>query len=63
MRWWDPETKSRKSLSKSKETEDKAQEWISTLVEAAQAGINPSLATMPLGRFLQIIGSLVDVCR
>ncbi|MEU8495206.1 tyrosine-type recombinase/integrase [Streptomyces lavendulae] len=51
VRWWDPETKSRKSISEAKETEDEAQEWISALVEAAQAGINPSLATMPLADY------------
>ncbi|MFD6180941.1 hypothetical protein [Streptomyces goshikiensis] len=51
VRWMDPETKSRKSISEAKETEDEAQEWISALVEAAQAGINPSLATMPLADY------------
>lgn len=51
VRWWDPATKSRKSISEAKETEDEAQEWISALVEAAQAGINPSLATMPLADY------------
>lgn len=34
-----------------KESEDEAQEWISALVEAAQAGINLSLATMPLADY------------
>ncbi|MFF3863163.1 hypothetical protein [Streptomyces sp. NPDC002209] len=51
VRWRDPETKSRKSLSEAEETEDEAQEWISALVEAAQAGVNSSLATMPLADY------------
>ncbi|MER6097493.1 site-specific integrase [Streptomyces sp. NPDC001728] len=51
VRWWDPETKSRKSLSTAKESEDEAQEWLTGLIEAAEAGINPSLATMPLADY------------
>ncbi|MFJ5830904.1 tyrosine recombinase XerC [Streptomyces sp. NPDC093089] len=51
VRWWDPESKSRKSLSAAKESEDEAQEWLTGLIEAAEAGTNPSLATMPLADY------------
>jgi integrase len=48
VRWFDPTTKRRKSLSEAKDNEDDAQDWIQGIIEAAQAGITPNLATMPL---------------
>ncbi|MFG2116675.1 hypothetical protein ACGFRB_29235 [Streptomyces sp. NPDC048718] len=51
VRWRDSEKKTRKSLSAAKESEDEAQEWLAGLVEAAEAGITPTLATMPLSDY------------
>ncbi|MFF9902002.1 tyrosine-type recombinase/integrase [Streptomyces olivaceus] len=51
VRWFDPATKQRLSLSEGKADEDEAQEWLQDIIEAAQAGLSPSLATMKLAEY------------
>ncbi|MFJ2671609.1 tyrosine recombinase XerC [Streptomyces sp. NPDC087525] len=51
VRWFDPATKRRLSLSEGKTDEDEAQEWLRSIVEAAEAGLSPSLATMKLAEY------------
>ncbi|MBK3565220.1 site-specific integrase [Streptomyces sp. MBT62] len=51
VRWFDPTTKRRLSLSEGKADEDEAQEWLQDIIEAAQAGLSPSLATMKLAEY------------
>ncbi|MFD5655518.1 tyrosine-type recombinase/integrase [Streptomyces sp. NPDC127039] len=51
VRWFDPATKRRLSLSEGKADEDEAQEWLQGIIEAAQAGLPPSLATMKLADY------------
>ncbi|WP_320783572.1 tyrosine recombinase XerC [Streptomyces sp. CRN 30] len=48
VRWTDPATGRRLTLSEGKATEDDAHDWIKGLKEAAQAGLSPDLATMTL---------------
>ncbi|MGA5648260.1 hypothetical protein [Streptomyces seoulensis] len=48
VRCFDPATKRRLSLSEGKADEDEAQEWLQDIIEAAQAGLPPTLATMEL---------------
>ncbi|MEV0481845.1 site-specific integrase [Streptomyces sp. NPDC050508] len=51
VRWFDPATKRRLSLSEGKADEDEAQEWLQDIIDAAQAGLSPSLATMKLAEY------------
>ncbi|MFG2116640.1 hypothetical protein ACGFRB_29050 [Streptomyces sp. NPDC048718] len=51
VRWFDPETKRRMSLSEAKQDEDEANAWINSVLEAAAAGLDPSLATMKLAAY------------
>lgn len=51
VRWFDPATKRRLSLSEGKADEDEAQEWLQSIIEAAEAGLSPSLATMKLAEY------------
>ncbi|MGW4441904.1 tyrosine-type recombinase/integrase [Streptomyces sp. NPDC004682] len=51
VRWFDPATKRRLSLSEGKADEDEAQEWLQDIIKAAQAGVSPSLATMKLAEY------------
>lgn len=51
VRWFDPATKRRLSLSEGKADEDEAQEWLQDIIEAAQAGLSPTLATMQLAEY------------
>jgi hypothetical protein len=51
VRWFDPATKRRLSLSEGKSDEDEAQEWLQGIIEAAQAGLPPSLATIKLAEY------------
>ncbi|MFE9906373.1 site-specific integrase [Streptomyces achromogenes] len=51
VRWWDPTTKRRQSLSEGKNSEEEAQEWLQAIVQAAQAGLTPSTATMTLAEY------------
>ncbi|GAA3084371.1 hypothetical protein GCM10017562_62640 [Streptomyces roseofulvus] len=48
VRWFDPTTKRRRSLSEGKDSEEEAQEWIQAIIEAAEAGLAPATATMNL---------------
>ncbi|MCX4595896.1 site-specific integrase [Streptomyces sp. NBC_01549] len=51
VRWTDPASKRRQSLSEGKDSEEEAQEWLQAIIEAAQAGLTPSLATMKLAEY------------
>ncbi|MEV8598312.1 site-specific integrase [Streptomyces griseoviridis] len=51
VRWFDPVSKRRLSLSEGKDSEEEAQEWIQAIIEAAEAGLTPSLATMSLADY------------
>lgn len=51
VRWFDPTTKRRQSISEGKDSEEEAQAWIQAIIEAAQAGLSPSLATMKLAEY------------
>ncbi|WP_241740784.1 site-specific integrase [Streptomyces sp. L2] len=51
VRWTDPTSKRRQSLSEGKDSEEEAQEWIPAIIEAAEAGLSPSLATMKLAEY------------
>ncbi|MEU3750149.1 MULTISPECIES: tyrosine-type recombinase/integrase [Streptomyces] len=51
VRWFDPTTKRRKSVSEGKDSEEEAQAWIQTIIEAAEAGLAPSVATMKLADY------------
>ncbi|GAA2218720.1 hypothetical protein GCM10010360_39680 [Streptomyces nogalater] len=50
VRWWDPTTKRRQSLPEGKNSEE-AQEWLQAIVQAVQAGLTPSTATMTLAEY------------
>ncbi|MFJ2509941.1 tyrosine-type recombinase/integrase [Streptomyces griseoviridis] len=51
VRWFDPVSKRRLSLSEGKDSEEEAQEWIQAIIEAAETGLTPSLATMSLADY------------
>lgn len=51
VRWFDPATKQRQSLSEGKDSEEDAQQWLQAIIEAAEAGLSPALATMKLGEY------------
>ncbi|MDQ1034862.1 integrase [Streptomyces sp. V3I8] len=51
VRWTDPVTGRRLTLSESKPTQDDARTWIKGIKDAAQAGISPDLATMTLADY------------
>ncbi|MFF4767459.1 tyrosine-type recombinase/integrase [Streptomyces sp. NPDC001255] len=51
VRWHDPVSKRRLSLSEGKDTEDEAKEWLQAIAEAAEAGLSPSVATMKLADY------------
>lgn len=51
VRWTDPDSKRRQSLSEGKDSEEEAQEWFQEIIEAAQAALTPSLATMKLAEY------------
>jgi integrase len=51
VRWTDPTSKRRQSLSEGKDSEEEAQEWLQAIIEAAEAGLSPSLATMRLAEY------------
>ncbi len=51
VRWSDPTTKRRMSVSEAQEDEDAANAWIQAIVEAAEAGLTPSVATMKLADY------------
>ncbi|MFI1014792.1 tyrosine-type recombinase/integrase [Streptomyces sp. NPDC020965] len=51
VRWFDPASKRRRSLSEGKDTHDEAEDWISGILKAAEAGIAPDVATMSLAEY------------
>jgi hypothetical protein len=51
VRWTDPTSKRRQSLPEGKDSEEEAQEWLQAIIEAAQAGLSPSLAPMKLAEY------------
>ncbi|MDT0408578.1 MULTISPECIES: tyrosine-type recombinase/integrase [Streptomyces] len=51
VRWHDPVSKRRLSLSEGKDTEDEAKKWLQALAEAAEAGLSPSVATVKLADY------------
>ncbi|GGZ63109.1 hypothetical protein GCM10010387_65640 [Streptomyces inusitatus] len=51
VRWFDPAPKRRRSLSEGKDTHDEAEDWISGILKAAEAGITPNVATMSLTEY------------
>jgi integrase len=51
IRWVDPYTKERKSVSEAKPTSDEAQEWIDRITAAALRGIDPDTYTQPLREY------------
>jgi integrase len=51
VRWVNPHTKRRESMSESKLTEDEAQKWLDTLTEAALRGIDPTSSTQSLAAY------------
>lgn len=48
VRWTDPVSRRRKSLSESHKTRDQAVGWVASLKRAAQGGVDPATATMTL---------------
>ncbi|MFD7551020.1 tyrosine-type recombinase/integrase [Streptomyces sp. NPDC059816] len=51
VRWFDPASKRRRSLSEGKDTLDEAEDWMSGILKAADAGIAPNVATMSLAEY------------
>ncbi|MDX3249208.1 site-specific integrase [Streptomyces sp. ME18-1-4] len=51
VRWTDPTSMRRQSLSEGKDSEEEAQEWLQAIIEAAEAGLSSSLATMKLAEY------------
>ncbi|MBV9023111.1 MAG: site-specific integrase [Streptomycetaceae bacterium] len=51
VRWTNPHTKKRDSLSEAKATEADAQEWIDALVASALRGIDPKTSMQPLAAY------------
>ncbi|MFJ7423649.1 tyrosine-type recombinase/integrase [Streptomyces uncialis] len=51
VRWFDPVSKRRRSLSEGKDTLNEAEDWISGILKAAEAGIAPNTATMSLAEY------------
>ncbi|MET9349912.1 hypothetical protein ABZY67_24870 [Streptomyces termitum] len=51
VRWFDPETKRRLSLSEAQADEDSARAWLTSVTDAAQSGLTPPVATMKLAPY------------
>lgn len=51
VRWFDPETKQRKSRSEMLPTDEAAQAWIKRMQRAASRGITPATATLTLAEY------------
>ncbi|MGW8702671.1 site-specific integrase [Streptomyces eurythermus] len=46
VRWFDPTTERRQSISEGSNSEEEAQEWLQAIIQAARTGLTPSTATM-----------------
>ena len=51
VRWTDPETRDRKSLSRSQATYEEAEAWCLDMQRAAAGGVSPTARTMTLGEY------------
>ncbi|MFI9202166.1 tyrosine-type recombinase/integrase [Streptomyces sp. NPDC053048] len=51
VRWVDPHTRERRSLSESSATIDQAQGWIDTVTAASLRGVDPSVSMQPLAQY------------
>ncbi|MET8181667.1 hypothetical protein [Streptomyces sp. NPDC005336] len=51
MRWTDPFTKERRSLSEARASVEDAQAWIDVLTAAALRGIDPAASTQSLAAY------------
>ncbi|MEU8639104.1 tyrosine-type recombinase/integrase [Amycolatopsis sp. NPDC048633] len=51
VRWTDPVTKKRRSLSRSKATREEAEDWCDEMRKLAAGGVDPDAATMPLASY------------
>ena len=51
VRWTDPETGRRRSISASHETTEEAAAWVNELRKAAAGGVGPAAATMTLAEY------------
>src|SRR5688572_15659998 len=51
VRWTDPTTKKRSSLSQSTETEEQARDWIESMHALTRGGLDPNLAIMTLAEY------------
>src|SRR4051794_12655263 len=50
-RWVDPPTKRRHSVSRSFLTQDEAQDWVDSMLRAAEFGLSPATMTMTLAEY------------
>ncbi|MFE3197759.1 tyrosine-type recombinase/integrase [Embleya sp. NPDC059237] len=55
LRWVDPVSRERRSASESLDTEEAAEAWIERLRRLALAGVDPGMATMPLGEYGDLV--------
>lgn len=51
VRWTDPESGQRRSVSRSHTTTDEAAAWVETIRKSAAGGVDPHAATMTLGEY------------
>ena len=58
VRWVDPATGERKSKSESFDEETKAEAWFEVMRRAASRGVDPTLATMTLAEYGEMVMSL-----
>lgn len=58
VRWTDPGTQRRRSLSRSHSRPEEAEEWIETMQQAASGGLDPATATMTLSAYGELNMSL-----
>ncbi|SNS72172.1 tyrosine-type recombinase/integrase [Actinomadura mexicana] len=58
VRWTDPATRRRCSVSESVETEDQAEDWIDEIQKGARAGIDPATFTMTLAEYGESVMTL-----
>jgi integrase len=58
VRWVDPATKRRRSKSECAPTREAAQAWLDAMTKAAEIGLSPVTATMPLGEYGDLVMTL-----